>query len=80
MLVHLRRSLTMAVICLVFFGFVYALAGTGVAQLFFAIRPTDPSPPTARRSSVRTGQSPQKSQRKVVPRASGRHRALCGQP
>ena len=35
MLIHLRRSLTMAVICLVFFGFVYALAGTGVAQLFF---------------------------------------------
>ncbi|HEX4219680.1 MAG TPA: potassium-transporting ATPase subunit C [Acidimicrobiales bacterium] len=35
MLVHLRRSLVMAVICLVFFGFVYALAGTGVAQLFF---------------------------------------------
>jgi K+-transporting ATPase ATPase C chain len=25
----------MAVICLVFFGFVYALVGTGVAQLFF---------------------------------------------
>jgi K+-transporting ATPase ATPase C chain len=25
----------MALICLVFFGFVYALAGTGVAQLFF---------------------------------------------
>jgi K+-transporting ATPase ATPase C chain len=25
----------MAVICLVFFGFVYAFAGTGVAQLFF---------------------------------------------
>lgn len=35
MLIHLRRSLTMAVICLVFFGFVYAFAGTGVAQLFF---------------------------------------------
>jgi K+-transporting ATPase ATPase C chain len=35
MLVHLRRSFTMAAICLVFFGFVYALAGTGVAQLFF---------------------------------------------
>jgi K+-transporting ATPase ATPase C chain len=35
MLVHLRRSLIMAVICLVFFGFVYAFAGTGVAQLFF---------------------------------------------
>ena len=35
MLVHLRRSLVMAVICLVFFGFVYALAGTGVAQALF---------------------------------------------
>ena len=35
MLVHLRRSLVMAVMCLVVFGFVYALAGTGVAQLFF---------------------------------------------
>jgi potassium-transporting ATPase KdpC subunit len=35
MLVHLRRSLIMAVICLVFFGFVYAFAGTGVAQLLF---------------------------------------------
>ncbi len=35
MLVHLRRSLIMAVICMVFFGFVYAFAGTGVAQLLF---------------------------------------------
>ena len=35
MLVHLRRSLVMAVICLVFFGFVYAFAGTGVSQLLF---------------------------------------------
>src|ERR1700690_2457365 len=35
MLVHLRRSVVMAVICLVFFGFVYAFAGTGVAQAFF---------------------------------------------
>jgi K+-transporting ATPase ATPase C chain len=35
MIVHLRRSFTMAVICLVFFGFVYAFAGTGVAQVFF---------------------------------------------
>ena len=35
MLLHLRRSLTMAVICTVLFGFVYAFAGTGVAQLFF---------------------------------------------
>ncbi len=35
MLVHLRRSVTLAIICLVFFGFVYAFAGTGVAQLLF---------------------------------------------
>lgn len=35
MLVHLRRSLVMAIICLVFFGFIYALAGTGVSQLLF---------------------------------------------
>jgi K+-transporting ATPase ATPase C chain len=35
MIVHLRRSLIMAVICLVFFGFVYALAGTGISQLLF---------------------------------------------
>jgi len=36
MLIHLRRSLVMAVVCLVFFGFVYGLAGTGVAQVLFA--------------------------------------------
>lgn len=35
MLLHLRRSLVFAVICLVFFGFVYAFAGVGVSQLFF---------------------------------------------
>lgn len=35
MIVHLRRSFTMAIICLVFFGFVYAFAGTGVAQVLF---------------------------------------------
>src|SRR5271170_3382615 len=35
MLVHLRRSLVMAVICLVFFGIIYAFAGTGVSQLLF---------------------------------------------
>ena len=35
MLVHLRRSLVLAVICLVFFGFVYAFAGVGVSQLLF---------------------------------------------
>ena len=35
MLVNLRRSLVMAAICLVVFGFVYALAGTGVSQLLF---------------------------------------------
>jgi K+-transporting ATPase ATPase C chain len=35
MLINLRRSLVMAAIALVFFGFVYALAGTGVAQVLF---------------------------------------------
>jgi K+-transporting ATPase ATPase C chain len=35
MLINLRRSFVMALICLVFFGFVYAFAGTGVAQLVF---------------------------------------------
>ncbi|HEY5267315.1 MAG TPA: potassium-transporting ATPase subunit C [Acidimicrobiales bacterium] len=35
MLINLRRSLVMAIICLVFFGFVYAFAGTGVAQVLF---------------------------------------------
>ena len=35
MLEHLRRSLIMAILVLVFFGFVYGLAGTGVAQLLF---------------------------------------------
>jgi K+-transporting ATPase ATPase C chain len=35
MLINLRRSFVMAVICLVFFGFIYAFAGTGVAQLVF---------------------------------------------
>lgn len=35
MLVHLRRSFVMALICMVLFGFVYAFAGTGVAQLLF---------------------------------------------
>jgi K+-transporting ATPase ATPase C chain len=35
MLTYLRRSVTFALFCLAFFGFVYALAGTGVSQLFF---------------------------------------------
>jgi len=35
MYVHLRRSLIMATICLVFFGFAYAFVGTGLAQLLF---------------------------------------------
>jgi K+-transporting ATPase ATPase C chain len=35
MLIHLRRAVTMAVLCLVFFGFVYAFVGTGVAQVLF---------------------------------------------
>jgi K+-transporting ATPase ATPase C chain len=35
MLINLRRSVVMALICMVFFGFVYAFAGTGVAQVLF---------------------------------------------
>ena len=35
MLVHLRRSVILVIIVTVFFGFVYAFAGTGVAQLLF---------------------------------------------
>ena len=36
MLINLRRSIVMSVMILVVFGFLYALAGTGVAQLFFS--------------------------------------------
>lgn len=35
MLAHLRRSVIMCLICCVFFGFVYAFVGTGVAQVLF---------------------------------------------
>ncbi|HVA04504.1 MAG TPA: potassium-transporting ATPase subunit C [Acidimicrobiales bacterium] len=35
MIAHLRRSIISIVVFTAFFGFVYALAGTGVAQLFF---------------------------------------------
>jgi K+-transporting ATPase ATPase C chain len=35
MLTHLRRSVVLAIISLVLFGFLYALAGTGVSQLLF---------------------------------------------
>jgi K+-transporting ATPase ATPase C chain len=35
MLVYLRRSVILVIIVTVFFGFVYAFAGTGVAQLLF---------------------------------------------
>jgi potassium-transporting ATPase KdpC subunit len=35
MLTHLRRSIIFALICVAFFGFVYAFAGTGVAQVLF---------------------------------------------
>ncbi len=35
MLDHLRRSIILVIIITVFFGFVYAFAGTGVAQLLF---------------------------------------------
>jgi K+-transporting ATPase ATPase C chain len=36
MLIHLRRSAISIVVFTVFFGFVYALAGTGVAQVLFS--------------------------------------------
>jgi K+-transporting ATPase ATPase C chain len=35
MLINLRRSIAMAIICLAIFGFAYAVAGTGVAQVLF---------------------------------------------
>jgi potassium-transporting ATPase KdpC subunit len=35
MLVNIRRSVVFALFCLVFFGFVYGFAGTGVAQVLF---------------------------------------------
>jgi K+-transporting ATPase ATPase C chain len=35
MLRNFRPAIVMAVIAMVFFGFIYALAGTGVSQLFF---------------------------------------------
>jgi potassium-transporting ATPase KdpC subunit len=35
MLDHLRRSVVFVALCTVLFGFVYAFAGTGVAQLLF---------------------------------------------
>jgi K+-transporting ATPase ATPase C chain len=35
MLTHLRRSVVLALFCLVFFGLVYGFAGTGVSQLLF---------------------------------------------
>jgi K+-transporting ATPase ATPase C chain len=35
MLTHLRRSVVLAMISIVLFGFLYALAGTGVSQLLF---------------------------------------------
>jgi K+-transporting ATPase ATPase C chain len=35
MLTHLRRSIISILVITVFFGFVYAFVGTGVAQLFF---------------------------------------------
>jgi len=35
MLTHLRRSLVLALLCLVFFGLVYPLVGTGLSQVLF---------------------------------------------
>ena len=60
MLVHLRRSLVMAVFCLVFFGFVYAFAGhrrgPGVSSTFHANGSSHEERVTAR--SARTGPVP----------------------
>ena len=75
MLIHLRRSLVMAVICLVFFGFVYALVGTGVAQLFF--RGQADGSITANGSTL-IGQN--WSSPSVLPRASGRYRPIRCRP
>jgi K+-transporting ATPase ATPase C chain len=35
MITHLRRSVVLALLCLVFFGLIYPLAGTGVSQVLF---------------------------------------------
>jgi K+-transporting ATPase ATPase C chain len=35
MLTHIRRSVVLALFCLVFFGLVYPLVGTGVSQVLF---------------------------------------------
>lgn len=35
MIVHLRRAVVMALLCLAFLGFLYGLAGTGVSQVLF---------------------------------------------
>ncbi len=35
MLTHLRRSVVLALFCLVFFGLLYPLAGTGLSQVLF---------------------------------------------
>ena len=35
MITHIRRSVVLALFCLVFFGLVYGFAGTGVAQVLF---------------------------------------------
>ena len=55
MLIHLRRSVIFAIICLVFFGFVYAFAGTGVSQLLFKHQADGSITPTGRPLSGRTG-------------------------
>ncbi len=35
MIIHLRRSVVLALLCLVFFGLLYPLAGTGLSQVLF---------------------------------------------
>ena len=58
MLAHLRRSVISIVVMTVFFGFVYAFAGTGVAQLLFKHQADGSITANGRRSSARTGRPP----------------------
>ena len=69
MLAHLRRSLVLAVLCLVFFGFVYAFAGTG--RLPAALQ--EPGQRLDDRERL-DAHRPELVQPQVVPRSSRRHR------
>ena len=84
MLMNLRRSIISVVVFTVFFGFVYSLAGTGVAQILFPHQADgsiitgglDPHRPELGGDKVRR---PPVGQLRV-PRPSRRYRALCRKP